>query len=311
MEGEIILTEHLSKRFGKIIAIRNLDIRVMKGITGLIGPNGSGKTTTINILIGLIKPSSGKAYVFSLDSWKESDKIRRRIGVLHEDQFLPGSFTILRYLQHIARLKRLREVRSEIKWVLSEFQLRDYMERRIASLSAGLRQRVALAQSVLGRPELVILDEPTSNLDPMARMSLLESIRRLNKEESINFLISSHILPELEKVCKDVIIMYNGTAVEQGPYNKLKEKYFQGVYKIISSNNMLLTKELRELKIVEKVDALDDSLLVKVKSGCYNEFINSLYEIIKSKNLKLLLFEPLHPNLEDIFKEAIKGGNYG
>ncbi|MCD6369554.1 MAG: ATP-binding cassette domain-containing protein, partial [Thermoproteales archaeon] len=125
-------------------------IKVLKGITGLVGPNGAGKTTTINILVGLVKPSSGVARVFGLDSWRESYAIRRRISVLHGNHFIPGDFTVRRYLQHIARLKGLREARSEVKWILKELQLDKCSERAIKSLSAGLRQRVAIAQVVWG-----------------------------------------------------------------------------------------------------------------------------------------------------------------
>lgn len=299
----MIATEALTKFFGEIPALAELNLKVPKGISGFVGPNGAGKTTTINILLGLLKPDEGKAYVFGLDSWRESFKIRKRLGVLHEKPSYPGNFTGQRYLEHVAHLYGISQPKQRTVEVLKEVGLTEAKERAIKTYSAGMNQRLGLAQALIGNPELVILDEPTANLDPTGRIEFLQKIKTLHKDQGVNFFISTHILPELEKICEWVSIIDDGVIVDQGNVESLAAKYSANVYRIEISNSDLFSARLKELKAVQKVWVEDNVVYCKVKDrkGLYGEVPRLASEL----NLQLKTFQPLHSTLEEIFKITV------
>jgi len=302
---KVIETRSLCKRFGGITALRSIDMDVPPGVSGLIGPNGAGKTTTINILIGLVKPTSGEARVLGLDSLRQSYEIRRRVGVLHENQFIPGDYGAYRYLLHVAKLKRLPSPRTHVDQALKAVDLRNVRDRPVKSFSAGMLQRLRLAQALIGYPELVILDEPTANLDPLARISFVELVDRLHREKGVSFLISSHILPELEKVCSYVVIVNRGVTLDQGPLPSLKDKYFPRTYKIICSNPGLLSGKLEQSPAVKEVRTAGNALYVV--AGDYDAFIRELNEAVSALNIALYSLEPVTPSLEDLFRKLVGG----
>jgi ABC-2 type transport system ATP-binding protein len=162
MTKEILSVSDLTKRFGDIVALDRLTLSMRHGIFGLIGPNGAGKTTLLRVLLGLIKADGGEAKVLGLDINDESFDIRRRVGVLHEHPIYPPSLTAGRYLERVSRLYDAGRDPSEL---LELVGLLDAKQRKIGNLSAGMRQRLGVAQALIGKPELVFLDEPTSNLD--------------------------------------------------------------------------------------------------------------------------------------------------
>jgi ABC-type multidrug transport system ATPase subunit len=163
--------EGVVKRFSGKEALSDLSFQVHKGINGLIGPNGAGKTTSIKLGLGLIKLNAGKAELFGFDCWTQSLEIRRRVGVLYEKVAFYDHLSGLDHLQLMARIKGISDPLGESKAVLKLVELNNEAQnRRIGSYSAGMRQRIGLAHALLGNPDLVILDEPTSNLDPMGRV---------------------------------------------------------------------------------------------------------------------------------------------
>ncbi len=226
--SEIVVVENLRKEFGKdIVALRNVSFRLKRGIIGLIGPNGSGKTTLIRILLGLIKPTSGKAFCLGFDCWKESRKIREKIGVMLEKPVYPNSISCKDYLLFVARLKGLsaRDVANEVRRVLTFVELEDLADRRISTLSAGMQRRFSLACALIGEPELLILDEPTANMDVEGRLKMLSMIKGIYHERNVSIIISSHILPELDRVCDNVVLMKSGEVLDYGRIDELMGKY--------------------------------------------------------------------------------------
>lgn len=300
---ELILTEDLVKFFGDIPALDGLDLKASKGISGFIGPNGAGKTTTINILLGLLKPDAGKAQVFGLDSWRESFKIRKRLGVLHEKPTYPGNFTGLRYLEHVAHIYGVPQPKQRAKETIREVGLSEAGGKAIKTYSAGMLQRLGLAQALISDPELAILDEPTANLDPLGRIEFLDKIRELHQNRGVNFFISTHILPELEKVCEWVSIINNGVIIDQGFLTDLANKYSANVYKIEVSDPYLFSTRVGQLKTVEKVWVESNTVYCKVKKT--EEFYRELPHITSELNLKLKSFQPLYGTLEEIFKALV------
>jgi len=301
----IIETRELVKFFGDIIALDSLNLRVPKGVCGFIGPNGAGKTTTIHVLLGLLKADFGEAYVFGLDCWENSYEIRRRVGVLLENPGYPKGFTAERYLELIAKMYEINQPKSKAKELLREVDLLWARNRKIGEFSAGMLQRLGLAKALIGEPELIILDEPTANLDPIGRLELMEKIRELWKDKRINFFISSHILPELEKICTWASIINEGIIVDQGPVVELAKKYMPREYVVeVGSRVDLVARNLENLNVVEKISVEGNKIICKVKDA--QKFCREVPKIIVELNISLRKFQPLYGELMEVYKRHVK-----
>lgn len=211
----------MRKRFGKITALNGLNLDVPRGVSAIIGPNGAGKTTLMHILLGLLKPDAGRSYVLGMDCWLQSFEVRKRVGALIEEPAYPPDLTGLRYLELVARFYGLKGSRQYAEYALKTVGLWQVRHRKIGKYSAGMLRRLGLARVLMGESELILLDEPTANLDPGGRIEVLKTIKVLRRDAGINFFISSHILPELSEVCEHVSIIYNGKIVEHGPVAEL------------------------------------------------------------------------------------------
>jgi ABC-2 type transport system ATP-binding protein len=304
---DIVVTEELVKNYGDTQALCGLNLRVKKGIFGFIGPNGAGKTTTIKILVGALRPDRGRAYVLGYDSISESLQIRRKIGVLHEKTVYPREMTGYEFLTFVGELYGLskNEAKAKAKELLDSLDLKNAANKLISRYSAGMKQRLGLAQSLMGNPELVILDEPTANLDPLGRNDLLKRIKRLHQEQHVNFLISSHVLPELQKVCDQIGLINNGLILEQGNIEEIAKKYSEKSFKVIVSDPSVFIKELKKLDFVEKVTTDGNIILVKVFS--HEDLYNAVARIVTEKKLQLQLFQQAQADLENLFKTILGG----
>ena len=304
MSTRIVYTRDLFKLFGDVVALDGLNLEVPKGICGFIGPNGSGKTTTINILLGLVKPDSGEAYVFGLDCWRDSYEIKRRVGVLHENPSYPMSFSAQRFLEYVARIYNVDKPREKALEMLKLVGLYDARDRTIKGFSAGMLQRLGLAQALIGDPELVILDEPTANLDPSARLMFLEKVKEFHRDHGVNFLISTHILPELEKVCSWVSIIMNGVVVDQGYLSDLASKYSANVYVVETSDPGLLAKELEETDFIKDLWIEGDKIYCNISD--LDGFQRDLPVIASKINVSIKNLQPQYSSLEEIYREVVK-----
>lgn len=301
--NQLIVTDGLGKSFGNVHALRGLDLEVREGISGFIGPNGAGKTTTINIILGLVKPDQGEAHAFGLDCWKQSFEVRKRLGVLHEKAEFPNYFTGARYLTHIAHLYDVASPKETVKKLLQEAGIADAADRTIKTYSAGMTQRLGLAQALIGNPELAILDEPTANLDPLGRMEFLERIQTLHKDKGTNFLISSHILPELEKVCNWVSIINEGTITDQGTLQELIAKYSADTYMIRVSEPAKLAERLQKASSI--IETWSNGQIIYVKIRNYKDFNRDVLKLTLELKITLQSIEPAHGKLDDLFKTSL------
>jgi len=299
----IIHTEDLVKYFGDVIALDRLNLSIPKGISGLIGPNGAGKTTTINILVGLIKPNIGYARVFDLDCWRCSHQIKQRVGVLHENMVFPPEFTGLHFLKHVARIYKVPNPQKRAFEMLRFVDLDTAKDKLIKGYSAGMLKRLGLAQALIGDPELVILDEPTANLDPFARLQILERIKNLYKDKGINFVISTHVLVELEKICSWVSIINNGKILDQGYLSDLKEKYSANIYKIVTENPERLAHELSEIRSIENCQVEGNVIYCKINNY---EFYTDFLTVAARLKTPIKVFQPMYTSLEEVYKEVIQ-----
>ncbi|MGQ9597066.1 MAG: ABC transporter ATP-binding protein [Thermoproteota archaeon] len=303
----IIETQDLSKSFGKVRALDELDLRVGKGVTGLVGPNGSGKTTAIKISLGLLKTDEGSVKVFDFDPWTDGYEVRRRIGVLHEKPSFPRDLTGSAFLKYVAKFHGIAEWEKRVHETLKSVGLDHAGHRPIKTYSAGMVQRLGLAQAVIGAAEFVILDEPTANLDPMGRVEVLELVASLSKDRGMSFLISTHILPELERVCEKIFVMYMGRIMAEGTLSELMEKYNPTDYTIRLTKSGLLAEKLNGLDSVEEVDLDEKGGRVHVKTKDPHALKNALFKLALELDLHIISIEPRHGLLEQIYRRILGG----
>jgi ABC-type multidrug transport system ATPase subunit len=298
----LINVEGLVKRYGRVNALRDVTFTVEKGVTGLIGPNGAGKSTLIKVLLGLIRATRGKAEVFGFDSRKQRSKIMERVGVLHEKPSLPSWVSAKQYLEYVAQLKRLENVAGEVERVSEICSLAGYVDRRIGTFSAGMTQRLGLADALIGKPDLVILDEPTANLDPLGRYEVLSRIKHLRDSEGINFLISTHILSELEKVCDNVVILNEGTVLTHGSLSELVAK--SGRRYIIKVNNPQDFIDGLSGRATERVEVVENSIIADVRDE--EGFLKEVNERVRERAFTLRELRLSTPTLEDVFIDVLR-----
>lgn len=219
----MIRVEELTKDYGVRRAIDHLTFEAEKGeILGFLGPNGAGKTTTMRILSGYMPPTSGKAEIAGFDVMEESLEVRRRVGYLPETVPLYPDMTIFDYLKFMADLRHLPDAVDKVDDVLESVHLEDRADSYIGNLSKGMRQRVGLAQALLHKPEVLILDEPTIGLDPAQIIEVRNLIRELGREHTV--LLSTHILSEAQQICNRVLIINKGKIVVEDTPERLQSR---------------------------------------------------------------------------------------
>lgn len=231
-EEYTLVTDNLTKKFDSFLAVEHVSFRVRKGeICSLLGPNGAGKTTLIEMLIGALTPTAGTAKVLGQDIRKEPRKVQKRIGYLPEDcgfyKNMSG-FRFLRYMAELGGVKR-HQATKKAHELLEEMELSAHEDKKIATYSGGMKQRLAIAQTFITSPDLVFLDEPTSDLDPLVRENLLDMVEAYAKEEK-TVLLASHILSEIKKVSDVVVVMDRGQVKKKARLNDISgevEKFYK------------------------------------------------------------------------------------
>ncbi|HEX6987885.1 MAG TPA: ABC transporter ATP-binding protein [Bacillota bacterium] len=222
-------TEGLTKRYDEVTAVDSLDLEIHEGeIFGLLGPNGAGKTTTILMLLGLTEPTSGRAVVLGRDPTRAPLEIKRRTGYLPDSVGFYDHMTGRENLRYTARLNGIRDAEAEgrIEELLEQVGLSDAADRRVGGYSRGMRQRLGLADVLIKEPRLVILDEPTTGLDPEGAAELLELIMRLRADRGVTIMLSSHQLQQVQQICDRVGIFVGGRLIACGPIDTLARQIF-------------------------------------------------------------------------------------
>ncbi|XHH09024.1 MAG: ABC transporter ATP-binding protein [Candidatus Bathyarchaeia archaeon] len=303
MEEIVVETFNLVKTFGKISALNELTMQIPQGISGFVGKNGSGKTTTIGVLLGLIKANKGQATVFGLDCWKNSFEIRQKLGVMHETNAYPGNFSARRFLTHVAKLYGITQINQTIDELLNDVDLTHAQDKPIKTYSAGMFKRLGLAQALIGDPKLAILDEPTANIDPLGRITILEKIKEMHAKHGTSFLISTHILSDLEKICNYLIVIDQGKITDQGYLNNLTKKYSANVYKIEVSNPQQFTTVLQKLDAIDKVWIENGKIFCKVNNP--EVFCTEIPKIAAELKMQLKGFQQTLGSLEEIYTQTV------
>lgn len=218
---DAVLTERLSKRYGSFPALDSVSLRVPTGsLFGFLGPNGAGKSTTIRILLGLLRSTAGRATVLGRDAWRDGPAIRADVGYLAGDVRFYDGLTGMQTLKFLDGVRGGRS-QAEIRRLAALFELP--LQRRVRNYSRGMKQKLGLIQALMHRPKLMILDEPTTALDPLVRQVLFKELRAV-AAEGRTVLFSSHTLAEVEELCDDVAIVRRGALIEQNRVEVLRER---------------------------------------------------------------------------------------
>ena len=303
MNSEVVSVSSVSKRFGNIIALDEFSLSINHGIFGLIGPNGAGKTTLLRILIGLIRADHGEAAVLGFDPSRDSLEIRRLVGVLHETPVYPQSLSVRRFLDRIADL--YPDGRS-VEEVLDLVDLSDSEKRKIGKLSAGMRQKLGVAQALVGSPRLVILDEPTSNLDVMTRRDLLATISRVHEEEGVAFCIISHVLSELERICTNVAFINKGRVIVSGPIHDIVAEFSTNQYQVLLSDPKAVFSAISALDGVDDAEITSTKTITLVtRDSARQELFDGIRRIAERSQVQLHEIERTR-SLERAFLEVMR-----
>lgn len=301
----VLESRNLKKNFGGVIALDGVYFQVAKGkIMGLIGPNGAGKTTTIKLVLGLLRPWTGEISLFGESPWN-NPRVMRRVGVIQEKPKFPQGMATLDYLTRISKMYGRSS--SHAEEVLNQIGLGDVPRRAIGKLSAGMLQKFALAHALINEPELIIADEPTSNLDPQARTEVLDRIISVNKENKTTFLISSHLLPELSRVCDSAAIINRGKIVASGSLNDLYQTFRSEVTRVSTDKPDLLAAKIGSLDYVKRVEVVGENITIESFEGRGRQLYHDVPKLADEIGVQLTGIESKSASLEELFRRATGG----
>jgi ABC-2 type transport system ATP-binding protein len=302
----VAAVSELTVRYGIRTVIENLNLQVPAGCTGLLGPNGAGKTTLIKTLMGFLKPTEGTGRVLGMDVGTEGLKIRQRIGLMPEqDCHIPGmnAVTFVAYAGELAGMPAAQALRRAHE-VLEYCGLGEARYRNVETYSTGMKQRIKLAQAIVHGPKLLFLDEPTNGLDPAGRDGMLDLIRDISHGKGLSVVVSSHLLPDIERTCDSVIVMKGGKVRTQGPITALRD-----------TGTLSYEVELKEYdeRYVEAIGQRHGTLASRHGALCRFEFPlgtegigRLLFEASLASGVQVRKFRPAQRSLEDIFMEAVE-----
>ena len=302
---------NLFKNYGSYTAVKGISFTVSDGeILGFLGPNGAGKSTTMNIITGYLSPSEGTVKVAGFDIIKDAYKAKSKIGYLPENPPLYQDMTVDEYLKFVCRLKKVKksEIQNMIEDVKDKVKISHVSEKLIKNLSKGYKQRVGIAQAIIGNPEIIILDEPTSGLDPKQIIDIRNVIKSLGKNHTV--ILSSHILSEVQEICDRVMIINNGKIVAQDTTERLSDTLskthklrvcLKGDIDIIEK---ALEKEEKIINIERQEDKEEGSFdfILETDENC--DLREILFDNAMSNGYKILVIKTVEMSLEEIFMEV-------
>lgn len=310
--GELIKFYRITKRYKKLLALNEISFTINKGdIFGYIGPNGAGKTTTIKILVSLIKDYEGKVYIRGKEIKKNLNNIHKILGYHPQDVGFQEWRTVDHLLKTFGHLAGLHseELESNIQEVLKFVNLQEVRYKKIIHLSGGMIQKLRLAQALLTKPEILVLDEPLSGLDPFSRYQLKNLIRSLSKEGK-TILFSSHILSDVQDIANKIGILNNGKIMKIGTPDELQNEFQLGNLIEIEYTNdtdhCIGFEKISNVDRVEKVKANKDLIHLKSNEELDN-CIHNILKLITEQKCKIRNFKLLKPSLEDVYLKYVGG----
>jgi ABC-2 type transport system ATP-binding protein len=302
----LIDLSHVTKTYGKVIALEDLSVSLPAGATGLLGPNGAGKTTMIRTLLGLIQIDSGGGRVLGRDIRRERLAIRQVVGLVPEDECLfPGLIGVefVAYAGELVGMESRHALRRAHE-VLDYVGLGEARYRRVESYSTGMKQRLKIAGALVHDPQLLILDEPTNGMDPAGRDDVLRLTHDLAHNKGMSLLFSSHLLPDVEAVCDHVMVLGRGRLLACGPIDVLKEPHDRQFELRVKGDPGAFARELAARGIPADQD--DDILLVSLPLLSTGQVV---WQVALETGEQIRSFRPRRSTLEEVFLKAVADKN--
>lgn len=302
----VLESKGLTKQYGDFVAVKDLNLTIRQGeVFGLLGPNGSGKTTTILMLLGLTEPTAGTVRVLGFDPARQPLSVKARVGYMPDEVGFYEGLTARENLAYIARLNGLprAETQERIDDALNQVGLSQVADKRVGAFSRGMRQRLGVADVLIKQPQLIIMDEPTQGLDPEAAEDFLDIIRRL-KGQNITIMLSSHLLHQVQAVCDRVGLFHKGRMVLEGAVPELARHVLGGAYRIHleADGATALEKSLRGLSGVVNVNRVNGRYQLEAKQDLRAEAARTVVEA----GGRLLSLDVEAPGLDEIYARYFK-----
>jgi lipooligosaccharide transport system ATP-binding protein len=298
MSEELIIARGLTKRYGEFVAVDNIDFTVSRGESfGFLGPNGAGKSTTMRIISSTLQCTSGEISILGKDPNEHGPQIRAHLGVVPQQDHLDNQLTVAENLYIYGRYFGLSRkfIRPKVDELLEFAQLEEKRDVKVEALSGGMKRRLTIARALVSEPEILMLDEPTTGLDPQARHILWDRLFRL-KEQGVTLLITTHYMDEAEQLCNRLIVMDKGKIMaEDSPLELIKKYSTKEVLEVRfgSGRNDQVADQLRQM--CDRIEVLPDRILMYADDG------EALLEEVTAKHLKPLTSLVRRSSLEDVF----------
>lgn len=303
----IIETIGLSKWYGQVMGVNDVTLKIGSGITGLLGPNGAGKSTLLKLMVGMLKPNKGEVKVFGEDVWNNTE-LKRIIGYCSDNDAFYENMTGLQFITSLIQLNGYSKPEAEKKALdaMNIVNMIDFKDRKIASYSMGMRQRIKLAQSIAHEPKLLFLDEPLNGMDPIGRHNSITLIKELGtKGKSI--IVSSHILYEVEAMTNNIILINNGRILAEGNIHEIRElidEHPHNVY-IKSNKARLLASILMAYDDVISIKIESENGAIIIETNKPDSFYARLPKLILENDINVERLYSPDDNLEAVFKYLV------
>jgi ABC-2 type transport system ATP-binding protein len=305
-ERSIIEATALTMRYpGGVTALGDLTLSVRPGITGLVGANGAGKSTLIKILLGLLTPTSGTVSVLGLDALERGEEIRARVGYMPEHDCLPADVTATEFVTHLGRMSGLpaTAAKEQAAEALRHVGLHEERYRQIGTFSTGMKQRVKLAQALVGDPGLLLLDEPTNGLDPAGRDSMLALIHRIGTEFGIAVVVASHLLSEIERICDHLVAIEGGKLLRAASLDSMTQAVPWLAVEVDEGLELLRTR-LTERGLTVSPQVVRRQLLIQLNEDAV---FDAVRDAVADLELPLTRLEHRRHHVDELFAEALAG----
>ena len=298
---KVIIIDKLYKSFGGKPILLDMTLEVPRGsLFGILGPNGAGKSTTLKLITGRLKPTSGTISVLGNDPWKDRVKVFKQIGYLSQNPTHPADSRVLKFLIYMARLRGFNKRNAIVhaREVLAKVGLEKFEGNMIGKLSGGEQQRLGFANSIIGDPEVLILDEPTASLDPEGRVYIMDLISSMARDNNQTVIVSSHILPEIQRMTNHIAIMSEGKVLVTGKMRELTANVFDSEYEIETSHPEQLYQILKDDGY--EVTLENHTIIIEVGKNLRKVW-KDLPKICVENNFELRSFKPVKDALENVF----------
>jgi len=305
MSEYAINLEHLTKKFGRFTAVDDFSLQLETGkVYGIVGPNGAGKSTTMAMIMGSVIPTKGTGTVMGHPLG--SKEALKNLGYSPEFTSFYSDMSCAEYLWYMGTLAGLSndEAVNRAFELIKEFELTEHANKKVAKFSTGMKKKVSIAQAMIHNPNVLLLDEPTANLDPTSRMEVLDIVRRMVQEEHLTVLISSHVLTELETVIDHVVMINHGKLVLNSGIEEAKQKFKNGILIVQTDNNELLFEALKDKYNCEKEESS-----LRITSDEMPSVKKDVVRIVYENDLQLDSLAEEFLSLDHLYKQALEEQN--